>query len=213
MSLRRERLSNETATVLSCFVLSLSQTPTVQPELSPFTLCTLTSKEFSSLTLCTPTCLECSPFLSTSYLFVPVVSISKHLSKPLAESPCISLNPDMLEELSSFTAYALMCTKLSRFMLTWLTLSTSSRTFYWLVAVVPFPNMLKLIQLFFWSSGVQYMSVYLELSSSSLTYYWRVLSVPFVPVLSGLLGVVLAFLQFPACGWSNFPSCCIRWGA
>ena len=84
-------------------VLSLSQTPTVQPELSPFTLCTLTSKEFSSLTLCTPTCLECSPFLSTSYLSVAVVPISKHLSKPLAESPYISLNPDMLEELSSFT--------------------------------------------------------------------------------------------------------------
>ena len=81
-------------------VLSLSQTPTVLPELPPFTLRTLTSMKLSSLALCTPTCLECSPFLSTSYLSVAVVPISKRLSKPLGESPYISFNCGVLEELS-----------------------------------------------------------------------------------------------------------------
>ena len=57
-------------------------------------------------------------FLSSFYSSVAVVPISVHLSNLLAESPCISFRPDMLEEVFSFTLRMLMCTELSpsRFM-------------------------------------------------------------------------------------------------
>ena len=142
--------------------------------------------------------------------FLLVCSSCSHQSTPLWSASRVTLQlfqPWRAERVVFFHAVHADVQSCPPFTLVWLKLSSSSLMFCWYIVVVPFTKMLEIIQ------G--------ELFPIRRAHRC-VLSCPFslwsftdvyclAPVLSGVLGVIMAFLHSPACSWNYFSFCSARW--